>query len=261
MKRPSLLPIILVAALFVILASPVLASVANCGLTPYAPACAPQLSLSWSVKGNSPGHDISGGLSAWNSLGYWETNLAPQNLGSLYFTGGLLQSNPDPFVSFSFGVINDTASTIMVQFDFITPFSGGPYVSAQTFFADSLIHTAFDNGTSTVLPDPNGGYYNYISTSLVDGNVIPGFQFGLGCTTDVNTHICSSPDDNALATHYLTGVTGFLEIKGQFTLTPNSNYSLEGETDLYPVPEPTSLLLLGSGVIGLGRYIRRWSDR
>ena len=57
---------------------------------------------------------------------------------------------------------------------------------------------------------------------------------------------------------------GTLEIKGQFiigfangVLNQKGTYGIQGETDLYPAPEPGSLLLLGTGIPGLAGVIRR----
>ena len=57
---------------------------------------------------------------------------------------------------------------------------------------------------------------------------------------------------------------GTLEIKGQFIVdfanglvNQIGTYGIQGETDLSPVPEPGSLLLLGTGILGLAGVIRR----
>jgi len=226
---------------------------------PSDPGCAPNFNMTWAIQGQGPTHNVPTGPAYWNPLGYWEVDFTPQNLGSYSFTGGQLNTNADAFLSFSYGVINNTSNTSLIfNYDFTTPFINGPNYLAEMFFSDSLLHTKFDGLNSMVAPYLSIGWtWPYISNSFVNGVLIPNFEFGVGCTTSLSTHNCSSPDDGALMEHYLTGATGTLEVKGQFIISPNSNYSLNGETDLVPIPEPGSLLLLGTSIAGVAGILRR----
>lgn len=158
----------------------------------------------------------------------------------------------DPFVAFSYGVVNSSASPVTYTFDFVTPFTGGVYTYARTIFVDVLINTAF-KGTSAVSPSGNP----FIMESYVNGVQIAGFGRGTGCTAAGPSFFCQSGAVGALGPiPYLSTVTGTLEVKGAFTLTPNSQYTLTGRTDLF-APEPASMMLLGSGVLGIAAVLRR----
>jgi PEP-CTERM motif len=223
----------------------------NCALTPSDPACAPSLLISYHPSGGGPITITTGGTPVYSN-GSWLVPFVPQMFPAFLFTGGQATSAPDPLVGFSFGVINTSPSNQTFSYDFVTPFAGGPYYQAQTLFADTLINTNF-SGTTTVTPFGD----KYIMESYVNGVLISGFGRGTGCTTG-GTYVCTSGAVGGIGpVPYLSPATGTLEVKGSFILTPGSQYILTGRTELLPAPEPGSLALLGTGVIGLAGVLRR----
>ncbi|MGA7411138.1 MAG: hypothetical protein WBW33_11670 [Bryobacteraceae bacterium] len=167
----------------------------------------------------------------------------------------------DVSVDFSFGVVNTTAGNETFTYAFSTPFSGGPYTQIQTIFVDVLINTAFA-GTENVAP--NGG--PDIMNTYVDGVLVPGLGRGTGCTTAPSPlFFCQSGAIGGIGpVPYLSPATGTLEVSGSFVLSPNTSYTLTGNTELLsPAPEAsalelTPLMLLAVGGVG---FLRRRSHR
>lgn len=244
---------VLVVLLIVTVASVAHAGPVNCAVTPSNPACAPSLKVTYHASGGGPTTVVKGGTSVFSN-GVWTVSFVPES-GANLFTGGVAVSSLDPFVGFSFGVVNSMASNETFTFDYTTPFFGGPYTLARTIGADVLIDAAF-TGTASVIP-VGGGVF--IINSYVDGVLIPSFGRVSGCTTGAS-FVCTSGASGALGPKpYASTATGSLEITGSFILTPGSQYTLTGRTDLLTLPEPGSVMLLASGVIllGLGGALRR----
>jgi PEP-CTERM motif-containing protein len=246
----------LVLGFMVLLAAIVPAFGDACGNDPSDPSCAPSFQLTWHVQGSGQQHDAQSSPPVWTGSN-WFIGFTPQQGTGFTFTGGQLASSSDPFISYSFGVVNSSSSNMVYNFDYTTTFNTGiyPIYAAETFFFDGLQCTGPCVSTF-VTPLSTGGYYNYLQTSLVDGVIIPNFQLGLGCPTTHGVPCVSAGPYNVFEL-YNHSSSGTLEIKGQFTLGPNANYTISGETDLFPAPEPGTLALVGAGIFGLAGVIRR----
>ena len=247
--KNSVKVLMLLATMMFSFAAVMYANPVNCSVTPSDPACAPTMVLTYQV-GNGPTQTMSPTAPVFSN-GSWLAEYTPQTFQDFLFTGGQVASSPDPFVGFSFGVINNSGQMMTFNYDFTTPYAGGPYALVQSVFGDVLIDTNFV-GTSTVAPL----FTKFIMNTYDTGNLINFVGLGKGCTTV--SFVCTSPDVGSIGPlPYTSQITGTLEVKGSFTVTPGGQYTLTGRSALLPVPEPGTLGLMGSGLIGLAGIVRR----
>ena len=254
---------LLLSMLLLCFASALYAS--NCGNDPSDPACKPSFSLTWQVMGSGQQHTAQSSGPVWMGS-YWLINLTPQPSNGYSFTGGQVAANADPFLTFSFGVDNVTNSqTLVFNYDYSTPFSGTqPIYAAKTFFSDRLQYTGASGGHISVAPDPGGSFPdNFLQNTYVDGVLISSFSLGKGCIATEGSP-CSSAGPFTVSELYSHSANGTLEIQGQFIIGfangvsgQMGTYGIQGQTNLDPLPEPGSLLLLGTGILGLAGVVRR----
>jgi len=238
----------------------------SCAVDPTQSQCEPSFSLTWQVMGSGQVHPGTGSAPVWQG-GHWLINVMPQDGPGFTFTGGQVAANPsDPFLTFSFGVINVTNNqSLIFNYNYSTPFSGTlPIGVAKTFFSDRLQYTGASGGHISVAPDPGGSFPdNFLQNTYVDGVLISSFSLGKGCIATEGSP-CSSAGPFTVSELYSHSANGTLEIQGQFIIGfangvsgQMGTYGIQGQTNLDPLPEPGSLLLLGTGILGLAGVVRR----
>ena len=247
MTRIALPAILMFCFVSVMYAGPV-----NCSMTPSNPSCAPTFTLTYQVGNGLPQNFAFATVPVYSSES-WNASFTPQSVSNFSFTGGQLASAPDPYVGFSFGVVNTSSQVMTFNYDFSTVYAGGPYALATAVFGDVLIDTNF-TGTSTVAPLGS----NYIMNTYDNGILLSMLNIGEGCTTPAQVFVCTSPDIGAIGPFpYTSDASGILEVKGSFTVTPGGQFTLTGRSTLAPIPEPGTMALFASGVIGLAGVLRR----
>ena len=156
----------------------------------------------------------------------------------------------DAIIISAYGATNTGGSAQSYSFDFTAPYSGGLFQFAKVFYTDTLGNVQGQAGTSTVTGDLPGGY---VLQAFVNGDLVA--SMGAGCTATAALP-CSSSAPYVFDTKYAAAPSGTLELKFGFTLSGNSVFTWQAAEVLSPAPEPASLLLLGSGLMGLAGYIR-----
>jgi hypothetical protein len=170
---------------------------------------------------------------------------------------GLVGANTDPFVAYSFGVINFTGAPLTFSFLFSSPFIGGPYPVLISNHSSSV--TAGHSGPPPVTVTP-AGVSGFVHTPMINGVPTTVGRHGDGCVVGTPPDPAAGPCDSGGGFFSITPVTGpgTLGVHVAFTLSPGDNYSTNGRVELTSVviPEPTTMALGFTALLGLFLYRR-----
>jgi hypothetical protein len=166
---------------------------------------------------------------------------------SISYSGYL---NPDPFISYSVGVTNFSNVSQSYAFTFFTPLF--PMVTDPSVVTASIsggLSDLFGDGV-TFTPTAAFAQMSSVGGPLTDLGVdVGGAASGSGGAAGANYTYGS------FASGLQSGPAGswsFMQTTLSFTLTPHDSVALTGFVQITPVPEPSELLLLISGLFMLG---------
>ncbi len=209
-----------------------------------------------SVVGNTVTVNLCGGSgSCWNntwvvgSTSSWSNITA--NGSDWNAVINTLQAGLDPSVTNNFSLTNTSAST--QTYTMTTSLTTGP-IGPATVTSGSVGATATSNGNSAATVSTSGS--NAIYTALIDGSSFqslfyPPFSQSTPYPTGGGSLTFSSAFGLPGNTVPGPAVGSGIGIQIEFALTPGDSVGFTSNFQVQPVPLPASLILFGSGLIGL----------
>ena len=151
----------------------------------------------------------------------------------------------DPFLDYSLTFINPLDHTIPVSLTILMPYAGGPYDLVILSHSSTVGDGLRDGGTLGLDLQP------HIANALLDFVTVTGLSTGCAIAPAAVGQTCFSGPDSTVGV--LSGPTGVFGVQVNFTLTAFDAYSASGRVTLTSVPEPATLLLIGTGIAAIVR--------
>jgi len=180
-------------------------------------------------------------------------------VGSLGAVIGSIATDADPFIDYSFGVINFTSSDLTFSFLFFSPYAGGPFGGLRSSHSSSATDGGVADGSVVVSADALTGF---VHNPILDGVDVTSAALGTGCTLAGAPGFSDSCDGFSLLTvPIVSAASGIFGVRIEFTLSPGDALSLNGRVELIeepgePIPEPTYAAVVGLALVGLS-LVRR----
>lgn len=163
--------------------------------------------------------------------------------------------NPDPFINSTLTIVNKTNVTKHFDILFTLPV-GSPFAPASMNGSMSASYDDFNGNGS-----PANGFVSLTNinwSGRIDGTdamFLSAFDSSCGpgspsCHFDLGT-VSDGPSP------YLAGVSSNIGIHLAFDLTAGDKATFTNHFEVVPVPLPAAVWLFGSGLLGLGTFLRR----
>lgn len=161
-----------------------------------------------------------------------------------------LMSNPDPFVQYIVGGVNNTNGPLSFLFTFTSPYIGGAYSSLRSTHSSS--HT--EGNGKTVTPDASE---THIHRPFVDGLDVVGAFIAPSCVMAISgSGVCNYA---TITLPYVTAASGSFGVDVGWTMPADAQFALwsaNGRVTLMdPVPEPSTVLLFAAGLFVMGLVV------
>jgi hypothetical protein len=170
-----------------------------------------------------------------------------------------LSGNVDPFVIFGIGATNNTDAPLGFAFAFTIPINIGGVIKADASVTYSVTDGRGDGATLFPISGTGKVVDSQDLNSATGLSTDKGVDIGDACSVGppAGAYLCGPFNASSIFGSVGGPTYDLMSVIVAFGLSPHDAAGLSGLVSQTPVPEPGTLLLLGSGLAGLLTFGRR----